>query len=199
MYKIFFNKNLISFINKTSEGQFCSQVFDYAEIEPILFDFLDKLRNDSKTICITCPEDDCKEFFYSKFRLIKAAGGIVRNDENDILIIKRNGIWDLPKGKVEPDEKVLDAAVREVSEECGISNIVASDLFDVTCHIYDTYGFWALKETHWFLMKANESDFVPQREEGIEEVRWASKDFINKIKGNTYPLIFDLLSKYFNK
>ena len=38
--------------------------------------------------------------------LIKAAGGVVENENNEILFIFRNGKWDLPKGKVEKKEKV---------------------------------------------------------------------------------------------
>lgn len=37
-----------------------------------------------------------------------------------MLLIQRNGRWDLPKGKVEPGETLLQAALREVEEETGI-------------------------------------------------------------------------------
>ena len=36
-----------------------------------------------------------------RFSLIKAAGGIVRNNDNKHLLILRNNRWDLPKGKAE--------------------------------------------------------------------------------------------------
>src|ERR1700759_4462521 len=42
----------------------------------------------------------------AEMTVIKAAGGMVRNDDGNYLFIFRNGKWDLPKGKVEKDEKV---------------------------------------------------------------------------------------------
>lgn len=56
----------------------------------------------------------------NKIKLIKAAGGLVKNGDGDYLFIYRLGKWDLPKGKVEDNEKMREAAVREVEEECGI-------------------------------------------------------------------------------
>ena len=37
---------------------------------------------------------------------IKAGGGIVYNQEGKVLMIKRHGKWDLPKGKKEKDENI---------------------------------------------------------------------------------------------
>jgi 8-oxo-dGTP pyrophosphatase MutT (NUDIX family) len=58
--------------------------------------------------------------------MIKAAGGVVcRNGasrETEVAIIHRPAYddWTLPKGKVEPDEKPEDCALREVREETGL-------------------------------------------------------------------------------
>ena len=51
-----------------------------------------------------------------------AAGGIVFNDNGEILLQKRadNGQWGLPSGYVDAGESVKQAAVREVLEETGI-------------------------------------------------------------------------------
>ncbi|MBU2650911.1 MAG: NUDIX hydrolase, partial [Bacteroidetes bacterium] len=37
--------------------------------------------------------------FIDKFPLVKAAGGLVVNEYNMVLMIYKNGTWDLPKGK----------------------------------------------------------------------------------------------------
>jgi len=47
-------------------------------------------------------------------------GGKVYNSEHKILFIKRNGYWDLPKGKTEKGESIEETSVREVEEETGV-------------------------------------------------------------------------------
>jgi 8-oxo-dGTP pyrophosphatase MutT (NUDIX family) len=50
-----------------------------------------------------------------KKRII-AAGGLVFNDRNELLMIYRRGFWDLPKGKLDPGERIEACAIREVQE-----------------------------------------------------------------------------------
>src|SRR5215204_4522110 len=55
-----------------------------------------------------------KNAFTKKFTLIKAAGGLVVNDDRHLLLIFRRGKWDLPKGKLDPGESLETCALREV-------------------------------------------------------------------------------------
>lgn len=109
---------------------------------------------------------------------INAAGGVVFKFENDsplVLLIYRNGFWDIPKGKMEKGEDIQQCAVREVSEEVGVDlpRIVAD--LGTTMHSYTEKGREIEKTTYWYSMKlANElSAFTPQLDEGIEKVEWA--------------------------
>ena len=68
-------------------------------------------------------ENELLKEFNSIFKPIDAAGGLVENNHNEILMIFRKGKWDLPKGKVELKEKIISAAKREVEEETGINNL----------------------------------------------------------------------------
>ncbi|MDB5118053.1 MAG: hypothetical protein JWQ79_3545, partial [Mucilaginibacter sp.] len=105
--------------------------------------------------------------------LIEAAGGLVKNENKDILFIYRNDTWDLPKGKMEKGETVKQAAAREVEEECSI---VVSKLGKKICktyHVYISRGEVVLKKTHWYKMKSKyQGKLKPQKEEGITDVRW---------------------------
>ena len=67
--------------------------------------------------------DELKKDFFKQFDLIEAAGGIVQNDQNQMLFIYRLHKWDLPKGKVEKGENFEQAAIREVEEETGVINL----------------------------------------------------------------------------
>ncbi len=108
---------------------------------------------------------------------IKAAGGLVEAPDGEWLLIRREGNWDIPKGKVEAGESLRRSALREVREETGLCNLTIGPLIMKTYHIYDKYGGWHLKQTSWFRMYvADKGNAQPQREEGIEEAVWVGKD-----------------------
>lgn len=112
----------------------------------------------------------------SRMRWVRAAGGIVTDPEGRMLLIFRNGRWDLPKGKVEVGETLLQAALREVEEETGIKVECGEWSVVKTYHVFNLYGGWHLKQTSWFLMKAEKQDITPQQEEGITGGEWVSPD-----------------------
>ena len=68
------------------------------------------------------------------FTEVDAAGGLVGNDIGQYLLIFRNGLWDLRKGKREKGESTAENAIREVMEECGIPTPVLGELICVTDH-----------------------------------------------------------------
>ncbi|MGX8712573.1 MAG: NUDIX hydrolase [bacterium] len=110
-----------------------------------------------------------------RMRWVRAAGGIVTAPDGSMLLIQRNGRWDLPKGKVEPGETLLQAALREVEEETGIHCVTQSHNHAIkTYHIFNLYGGWHLKQTSWFPMTAEKQTIVPQQEEGITGGEWVN-------------------------
>lgn len=117
-----------------------------------------------------------------RMRWVRAAGCIVQDEAGNMLLIKRNDRWDLPKGKVEVGETLLQAALRETEEETGVctNSINFSPYQQVikTYHIYDLYGGWHLKQTSWFpgLCAGIKPTGKPQQEEGITGIVWVSPD-----------------------
>lgn len=135
--------------------------------------------------------------FFSDHKRIEAAGGIVTNPSGEILFIDRLGYWDLPKGKVEKDEELKLAAIREIEEECGINGPELIKKLMKTYHTYSTGRRKYLKTTHWYLLsyEGNETP-VPQEEEGITEVRWVNPSNMIEQKSRTYNSILDVLDYY---
>lgn len=127
------------------------------------------------------------------YHFVQAAGGLVRNTENEILFIFRNGKWDLPKGHKEVYETIDQTAVREVEEECGIHDLILENKAGVTYHTYYMNGKHELKETHWYFMRTNTQRLVPQKEEGIEKAEWISKDRMQEIISGCYLSLQNLL------
>lgn len=108
---------------------------------------------------------------------VKAAGGIVRDPTGRLLLMQRNGRADLPKGKVEQGETLAAAALRETTEETGLSCLQLGPLRLKSYHIYDLYGGWHLKQTAWFdMLHTAAQPLVPQTDEGITALEWVSPD-----------------------
>lgn len=170
--------------------------------EPALVQAFDRFKLDLNLAKLTINTTQnfagaCK-IFNSLFTLIVAAGGIVRDKDGSILLIKRLGFWDLPKGKLNENELVANAALREVTEETGLTGLEIIRQLPSTSHIYtDRKGREILKETYWFEMLCNEQQtLVPQLEEDITEVKWFAASQLDIPLQNTYASIRELLQGY---
>ena len=127
--------------------------------------------------------------------MIEAAGGLVFNAENKVLMIFRNRKWDLPKGKLEVGESIENCAIREVEEECGISSLEICNKLVETFHTYDLQGESILKKTYWYKMSYSFSgDLTPQIEEGITMVCWIEMDDVKEKLNNSYSNIIDVFN-----
>ena len=123
---------------------------------------------------------------------IIAAGGIVMNPNQEILWIFRRGFWDLPKGKLDPNETIEACAIREVMEETGISHLILGKLIFTTTHQYhDKYLKKEVeKTTYWYAMTTDLiQEGIPQTEEDIEAIAWVKKEDIAPYLANTYDTI----------
>ena len=125
--------------------------------------------------------------------MIKAAGGVVYNQKKELLMIFRNGKWDLPKGKLERGESIEECAIREVQEECGVNNLQIISKISDTYHTYELNGKMVLKHTIWFRMTTNfEGELSPQTKEGITKVEWVKQDEIAERLKNAYANLVEL-------
>jgi 8-oxo-dGTP pyrophosphatase MutT (NUDIX family) len=133
----------------------------------------------------------------NKIKIIKAAGGLVKNGDGDYLFIYRLGKWDLPKGKVEDNEKMREAAVREVEEECGIKINYLGKKIMTSYHTYFLRnGEFVLKLTNWYEMGVNKAPkLIPQTTEDITKAEWRHVDQFEEIRANTYPIIENIIKK----
>jgi len=133
--------------------------------------------------------------FKIHFEIIEAAGGVVFNENNEILFIYRLDKWDLPKGKVEKGETIPETAIREVQEECGISKVNIDNFICKTHHIYTNKDKDILKVSHWYKMYSEEMELTPQLEEDITKVVWKNEDQVSNALKNTYLNIELLIKK----
>jgi ADP-ribose pyrophosphatase YjhB (NUDIX family) len=141
-----------------------------------------------------------KDAFVSQYKIIEAAGGIVFNPNNEVLLIHRYDRWDLPKGKMESGETPEISALREVEEECGIKKIFIVRALQNTYHCFEHLGEKTIKITHWYKMQVAElnGELKPQIEEGITDVKWFSKSNLNNAMQTAYNSIHNVVAESLN-
>lgn len=133
---------------------------------------------------------------YELFTPIDAGGGVVLNENNDVLMIYRRGKWDLPKGKCDEGETIDECALREVSEETGLHKLKLGEKICDTYHVYSQNKQNLLKRTAWYKMKGTiKEEPVPQAEENIQEVRWVNDEDLPLVVYKSYEAIREVMQK----
>ena len=198
MYKVFIDHKPIIFIEK----ELCIAESKQIEFQALL-DLKDNLKGLMENVSITNPlyitcRNSEVEFklFFKEYKKVRAAGGIVQRKKK-FLVIKRNGMWDIPKGKIEKGESKKLAAVREIEEECGITGPVIEKFITKTYHIFNDKGRKAIKKTYWYYMTYDgPKELKPQLLEGIKKAKWMTRDEMLAIRGRTYGSINELLDTF---
>ncbi len=180
------------------------KIYRYPGKQKYLLNYIDMIeKNDEKiTVIIHYPLfDELKQAFKALYKTVTAAGGLVINELNEILFIYKRGYWDLPKGKLESKERKKQAAIREVEEETGVTDLNLEYKLCVTKHTYKTKsGIRAIKKSHWYLMKTHNQSVTPQAAEGIERVEWMQlNDMLKKHSSILYSNLKNVLQAYEQK
>ena len=190
MYKVFFNQKPILLI---------TELVPQTHRTPVLFikfsspENIVKALKSKKTDCLYLyhqKEDKLWMHFLRHFPIVEAAGGLVRHQDGRFLFIYRNDKWDLPKGRIEKNEPIRIAAVREVEEETGVDGLEIVKPLIETFHVFNRNGKYKLKKTFWFEMKtASTVNLIPQLNEGIEQAVWIFEKEIPHKFENAYENI----------
>jgi len=189
MYKVFVNDcPIILTENNNILTKYKKETFNSHDIKSIVADLFE---NNQNGICVICNNlEEAWKQFQSNFKIQKAAGGKVLNLKNEVLFIYRFDKWDLPKGKLEKDESIEDCAIREVEEECGVTNLNIKKPLETTYHVFERKNRTILKITYWFLMKTDFSGvLIPQVEEAIKEAVFKNEFDTKFALQNTYENI----------
>ena len=197
MYKVFFNQKPIilttTFQEQTPESPlFFLKFTNKKNIVAAL-----RSKKVKQLYLYHAKEEKMWALFYEIFKVIEAAGGIVRQrSSGKYLFIYRNDKWDLPKGRIEEDEAARTAAMREVEEETGVADIAITAALPTTLHLFHRNGKYRLKKTYWYAMETDfDEALIPQEEEGIQKVEWVAKEEVPNLYSNIYANIRHLWEK----
>ena len=202
MYKVFFNQKPLILTNEIQE---------FSDSEPFMFikyssaaQIIKALKSTKNTKVYLYHKnlDKLWKTFKKQFPVIEAAGGLVERTDNKLLFIFRNNKWDLPKGGVEKNELIIEAAKREVTEETGVADLIVQNPLSETYHIFKKGKRFRLKKTYWFNMSTSYTgQLQPQIEEGILKTEWISKDgikdFLNDAFENIRIIVLEVLDSNF--
>jgi len=206
--KIYFNDKVLEFIKQELQDSQNQSIRVYNEItdkklKNIIEELLDENASSMNGKHYYIADKHFSfviDFLKKSLYYIEAAGGLIKK-ENYFLFIYRLGKWDLPKGKLDKGETIEEAAIRECEEECGIKELKIEQQLSSTYHVYKYKSKFALKQTFWFYMTTNfNKQLKPQTEENIEEVKWFTKDEIEKIVfANSYFTIKNVIDEAFKE
>ena len=195
MYKVFVKDIPIILSTEKNIGkQYKSIPIKLARLKKII-----RQINDGKMLYVNLyhknPEK-LEKFLFKKLKVVEAGGGMVFNAKKEILFIRRNGKWDLPKGKVEKGESYEAAAVRETVEETGVQDLVVKRFLTKTYHVFKRNEKFKLKVTYWYEMHTEfEGDLTPEASEGIKKVKWKNFEKTQKALQDSYENIKLLFPK----
>ena len=195
MYKVFINDKPL-FLTSTLEKETDFQYFllETVDLKKLIAQYF--AGQVTKAYLYHEDESLLLKLFKEKLTVNKAGGGLVENEKGEILFIFRNGKWDLPKGGLEKNESIEEAAIREVEEETGCKDLIIERPLEETFHVFKRNGEYRLKVTYWYAMKTDfQGELIGQAEEGIDKVVWVEKKQIPVLLQNSYQNIKLLFEK----
>lgn len=114
----------------------------------------------------------------------QAAGGVVVDPHGRVAVVRQRArTWSLPKGHVEAGEDALDAARREIHEECGLADLELVRELGSYRRLGVGRGLPERKTITLFLFRSAEAVLSP-RDPANPEARWVAPESVATMLSN---------------
>ena len=209
MYKIYINETPLILMRTSmiAAYEFYAKervlVVRYTGKSKHLLQYIDMLEKSGRYDGVVIHSDQyelLKEDFKNLYSTVHAAGGVVVKPNGQVLFIFRKGKWDLPKGKLDKGESRSEAALREVAEETGVSDLILHSKICKTRHTYKEGGKRVLKINWWYYMTSDgKQKTKPQKEESIMKAEWIEPGKLLAKNPKMYRSIKEVLRRYYER
>lgn len=118
-------------------------------------------------------------------KLVKVVGAVIKNDNNEVLCALRSpemslpNMWEFPGGKVEPNEEIAVAIVREIKEELQCE-VECKGVFNNNTHEYENFIINLItmecKIVSGIPIASEHAKLIWLRRECLESLVWAPAD-----------------------
>ncbi|ALC83082.1 MULTISPECIES: (deoxy)nucleoside triphosphate pyrophosphohydrolase [Bacillus] len=118
-------------------------------------------------------------------KVVKVVAAVIENDQEEILCALRSpemkipNMWEFPGGKVEADEDIFSALVREINEELQCQ-IETKEILNENVHEYDTFiiNLIAIKCSivKGTPIRSEHSKLIWLKRENLDSLKWAPAD-----------------------
>jgi 8-oxo-dGTP diphosphatase len=119
-------------------------------------------------------------------KLVKVVAAIIENESNEILCALRSpemsipNMWEFPGGKVEKNEDIYSALVREIDEELACKIETTNEIFNDNTHEYETFIINLIsircKVVEGTPTPSEHSKLIWLKRENLESLKWAPAD-----------------------
>lgn len=129
------------------------------------------------------PIEKAKKYFSRKRNQIQeivrepTSGGIIfrKNKDGEVEILltaDSKDRWTIPKGHIEPGEKAIETAKREIGEETGLMNVQMLGWLGKVHFRYRRFDRLVLMTTQIYLVKALGDTDATKKEEWMNDIKW---------------------------
>ncbi len=206
MYKIYINDLPITLVhsnkqrNRISDADYLEHHYENNADLLAIINYAERFPMAREIVIWSENIDELRSDFFGNFKYLEAGGGVVFNQNKEILLIERHNIWELPKGKLKKQEAKDEGALREVIEETGVQQVrlvkpVQMPGFDHDCTYHNYAGnlLRILKATYWYIMETDYSgELIPQLDEGITQAKWFNIEEVPHMLRNSYRTVQDV-------